>query len=101
MNKTNKDELMQKIRELSFVKTELELFLDASPDNKLALDHFHKTLDALNAAIEEYEANFGPITTAGVSRTRWNWIEGPWPWQREGDIPDAEDGALNCRGTRE
>ncbi len=101
MDKMNKDELMQKIRELSFVKTELELFLDAAPDNKLALDQFHQTLDSLLSAIEEYEANYGPITTAGVSRTRWNWVEGPWPWQREGDIPDPDEQRLNCRGMRE
>jgi spore coat protein JB len=99
MNKTSKEELMQKIRELSFVKTELELFLDAAPNNKLALDQFHKTLDALIAAKEEYEANYGPITTEGVSRDRWNWIDGPWPWQREGEMP-APDAPLNCRGER-
>ena len=100
MNKMTKEELLQKIQELSFAKTETELFLDAAPDNKLALDYFHKTLDALIAATEEYEANYGPITTAGVSRTRWNWIDGPWPWQREGDMP-APDAPLNCRGERE
>jgi len=100
MDKMNKDALLHRIQELSFVKTELELFLDAAPDNKQALDYFHKTLDALIAAGEEYEANYGPITTAGVSRNRWNWIDGPWPWQREGDVPDA-DAPLNCRGTRE
>ena len=100
MDKMKKDALLQKIQELSFVKTELELFLDAAPDNKTALDHFHKTLDALIAATEEYEANYGPITTAGVSRARWNWIDGPWPWQREEDA-SALDAPLNCRGTRD
>ncbi len=100
MDKMNKDALLQRIQELSFAKTELELFLDAAPDNKQALDYFHKTLDALIAAKEEYEANYGPITTAGVSRSRWNWIDGPWPWQREGDMPDP-DTPLNCRGTRD
>ena len=51
MNKMTKEELLQKIRELSFAKTETELFLDAAPDNKLALDYFHKTLDALIAEL--------------------------------------------------
>ncbi len=101
MDKTNREAHLQKIRELSFAKTETELFLDTAPDNKTALDYFHKILDELIAATEEYEANYGPITTAGVSRGRWNWIDGPWPWQREGDFPDPEEQPLNCRGTRE
>lgn len=99
MDEMKKEALMDRIRELSFAKTEAELFLDGAPNNKLALDYFHKTLDALIAATEEYEANYGPITTAGVSRERWNWIDGPWPWQREGDISDMES-PLDCRGER-
>ena len=99
MDKMKKEALLMKIQELSFAKTEAELFLDADPQNKLALDYFHKTLDALIAATEEYEANYGPLTTRGVSRERWNWIDGPWPWQREGDMPEPEK-PLNCRGER-
>ncbi len=99
MDKMNKEALLEKIQALSFAKTEAELFLDASPDHKLALDYFHKTLDALNAAKEEYEAKYGPLTTAGVSRERWNWVDGPWPWQREGDAAEMEK-PMNHRGER-
>ena len=99
MDKMKKDALLEKIQALSFAKTEAELFLDAAPDNKLALDYFHKTLDALNAAVEEYEANYGPLTTAGVSRDRWNWVDGPWPWQKDGELSDAEN-PMNPRGGR-
>ncbi len=99
MDKMNKEALLEKIQALSFAKTEAELFLDAHPTNKLALDYFHKTLDALLAATAEYEANFGPLTAAGASRERWNWIDGPWPWQREGDLSESE-APLNCRGER-
>ncbi len=99
MDKMNKEALLEKIQALSFAKTEAELFLDAAPSNKQALDFFHRTQDALNAAVAEYEANFGPITTAGASRERWNWVDAPWPWQRAGDMTDA-DGVQIPRGDR-
>lgn len=100
MDQMNQDMLLKKIQAHSFAKTECELFLDAHPDDKLALDYYHKNLDALLALIAEYEANFGPLTAAGASRERWNWIDGPWPWQREGDLPEQKS-PLNCRGERE
>ena len=100
MDQMNKDALLEKIQALAFAKTETELFLDSHPNDMLALDYFHKTLDALLAATAEYEARFGPLTTQGASRERWNWIDGPWPWQREGDMPMPEK-PLNCRGERE
>ncbi|MBP3605944.1 MAG: spore coat protein CotJB [Clostridia bacterium] len=101
MDKINKDALLRRIQAHSFAKTECELFLDSHPDDKMALDYYHKNLDALLALTAEYEANFGPLTAAGAARDRWSWIEGPWPWQREGDLPIQPRSALNCRGERE
>ena len=83
-NGTNmsKDMLRQKIKELSFVRNELVLFLDTHPECQTALDYFHKT----NEALEDYTArlaNLGvPITHSDVvSDEKWTWALEGWPWQ--------------------
>lgn len=81
-NAMSKDMLMNKIRELSFVKNELALFLDTHPDSAVAIDYFHKTCEAL----EDYTmrlANMGvPIMQSDVvSDDKWTWTLEGWPWQ--------------------
>ena len=43
----NREELLRKIQELSFVKCELELFLDTHPQCTVALDNYTDTVNAL------------------------------------------------------
>lgn len=81
-NNMSKDTLRQKIKELSFVKNELALFLDTHPMCETAIDYFHKTCEAL----EDYTvrlANMGIPTTQGdvVSDEKWTWTLEEWPWQ--------------------
>ena len=78
----NNTSLSEQIKELSFVKTELELYLDTHPKCTAALDYYDKTVAELNALTERYENTVGPITAAGVkTQNGWTWIETPWPWQ--------------------
>ena len=83
-NGMSRDTLIDKIRELSFVKNELALFLDTHPDSEVAIDYFHKTC----AALDDYTArlaNMGVPITQGdvVSDERWTWAEESWPWQKD------------------
>ena len=72
---------LRKIQELSFVKCELELYLDTHPECKTALDYYKKTVEALDALVVAYEAEFGPVTAEGcVLADRWSWVDGDWPW---------------------
>ena len=78
----NNTSLLQKIRELSFVKVELELFLDTHPGCVAAIDYYNKILNELSSLTEMYENTVGPLTASGVkSSDRWTWVEEPWPWQ--------------------
>lgn len=84
-------ELMEKIRSLSFVKAELELYLDTHPRCKVALDYYYQTIDALKKYTDEYQARFGPLMAAGVTNTEeWTWVKEPWPWHRESDIMSGD-----------
>jgi spore coat protein JB len=81
-NNMSKEALMQNIKELSFVKNELALFLDTHPVCKTAIDYFHKTCEALDDYTVRL-ANLGIPTTQGdvVSDEKWTWTLEDWPWQ--------------------
>ena len=74
--------LAEKIQKLSFVKEELELYLDTHPTCRTALDYYQQTLMELERLTEQHENEVGPLTASGVRSTdEWTWIGGPWPWQ--------------------
>lgn len=78
---------LRAIQELSFVKAELELYLDTHPTCKTAIDYYHRTVDALDKLMAEYQAAGKPIVAAGsIDKDSWSWINGPWPWQRADDM---------------
>ena len=83
MNGKSRCELMKRVQQLAFMKTETELFLDTHPDCRQALDYYHRILGELEAARMEYVAAHGPITADESSTERWNWVESPWPWHTD------------------
>ena len=44
-----------------------------SPENRLR-----------RKAAEEYNRVCGPLTNRDSRGRRWDWINSPWPWEREG-----------------
>ena len=95
----DREALLRKIQELSFVKTELELYLDAYPTNRDALQKYYETVDALSALTERYEATYGPLTAKGTQGGTWTWIDGPWPWQKNNEGTSGNS-PIDCRGIR-
>lgn len=78
----NNSTLLEQIRALSFVKTEVELYLDTHPNCSAALDYYYRTISELERLTEIYENEAGPLSAAGVrSEKNWTWVEEPWPWQ--------------------
>ena len=87
-----KAELFRKIQELSFVKVELELFLDTHPDSRVAMDYYRETVEALKNYLTAYQAEHGPIhAEAGAMGDKWSWVDKPWPWQNEKMTDMGED----------
>lgn len=77
------EDLLEAIRELGFVKVELEEYLDTHPYCKTAIDYYHQTIDALNALMEQYHSANSPIIASGSTNTEaWDWVNTPWPWHR-------------------
>lgn len=99
MNKTrnvNNGSLLEQIRALSFVKVELELYLDTHPECAQALDYYTQTVNALDALIEEYNNTNGPLFASGsAGADSWTWVKGPWPWQEgAGSAPACGKGKV-------
>jgi len=76
--------LLKRIQICDFILTETALFLDTHPDNKAALDYFHKYHAMKMQAVQDYTSKYGPISHDTVmSQDRWDWIDNPWPWMKE------------------
>ena len=78
----SREKLMKQIQTYAFAAHEANLYLDAHPDSKSALEYFkrHKMME--KKATEEYECRFGPITVNAEMQS-WEWVKGPWPWQND------------------
>lgn len=75
------------LQALSFVLTELGLYLDTHSDDKEAFDLFREYTKLAREGRRRYEAMYGPLTLIGTAdQDRYTWINDPWPWeyQQEG-----------------
>ena len=82
----NRAVLLHKISKAGFVMGELVLYLDTHPADIHALRHFEFYRNKHDELTREYERRYGPLTAEAASGSetgRWNWIDGPWPWERE------------------
>lgn len=80
-----KDKLMRQIQELQFSCLDLNLYLDTHPECKEALVYYNQLAMMLDKCKKMYEMQFGPLTNHGGSTSQfpWQWVESPWPWERE------------------
>ena len=67
---------------LPFMAWELRLYLDTHPDDE-------KALAAYNQVCAKLDSCAGACNTQGDTSERWNWVDDPWPWQTEANIPDV------------
>ena len=77
-------EQKEMIRALDFAIQETVLYLDAYPDSQQALAYYHQLIEQRKVLADAYEKNCGPLTFYGnTSKTSWDWVAGPWPWEAE------------------
>ena len=80
----NREEMLKRVQMLSFVLTDVNLFLDTHPTNAAALNFYNKYNLLYKQALDEYQTTFGPIVPSGVNiKDGWTWIDEPWPWEME------------------
>lgn len=76
------DTLLRRIQEVSFAIYDTVLYLDAYPNCRKALAHYHDLLELKKKLQAEHEAQHGPLTVFGnESKSSWDWTTTPWPWE--------------------
>lgn len=78
-----KQNLLFKIMEASFVVNDYNLYLDLNPDNMEMFNKFKTATERLKKLTKEYEEKFGPLCVEDANYNNYKWIESPWPWQKE------------------
>ncbi|MBO5938834.1 MAG: spore coat protein CotJB [Clostridia bacterium] len=77
--------LLGKLQSLDFSIVDTVLYLDAYPDSREALSHYHKLCeerDALLRALRE-DCRMPMTSFENASRDSWDWTKGPWPWEAD------------------
>ena len=80
----NRNEMLRELQELDFAIQEAVLFLDTHPQNEVALSYYRYVTGLRRTAAEAYNRVCGPLTNRDSRGRRWDWINSPWPWEREG-----------------
>ena len=75
---------LRELQELDFAIQEAVLFLDTHPRSEVALSYYRYVTGLRRKAAEEYNRVCGPLTSRDSRGRRWDWVNSPWPWEREG-----------------
>ena len=76
-----REDMMNKIRSLSFSVVELAEYLDTHPDDRKAIMLHNEYANKLYNLRDKYQMVYGPLTIE-CPCNKWRWIEGLWPWER-------------------
>ncbi len=79
-----KQKLLREIQQYQFAVVEANLYLDTHPQDQEALSYFQTYQQKLLESVTEYEKKYGKIQTDTNGKSRWAWVDDPWPWQMEG-----------------
>lgn len=82
----DRSRLLRKLQAEDFAVYEAVLYLDGHPDCRHALAYYKRHRDAALRLRAEFERKYGPLSNTSVcDGTHFHWIDGPWPWEKEGN----------------
>ena len=76
--------MMDKLRAIDFALIEINLYLDAYPKCRRAMEQYCKLIRERQKLAETINNSGNPLTSFENGCGEWNWVKGPWPWE-----PDA------------
>ena len=83
--RTQREELLLEIMELSFAINDLNLYLDLHPEDKQMLKKFNELVEKSCKCEMAYVKNYGSLEVIdNTSDEKFEWIKNPWPWDNEG-----------------
>jgi spore coat protein JB len=83
--RSEQEDLLLSINQLTFAARELNLYLDTHPNDSKMLDLFNKYRKLADEAIKEYESKYAPfnISSSYMKDVPFAWVADPWPWEME------------------
>ena len=82
---SKEERLLRQLSATQFALWELHLYLDTHPSDMDALRLHEQYEDKLKKLKDEYESNYGPLTSCEGEGVEW--LKNPWPW----DVRGGED----------
>ncbi len=80
----NKEQLLNDIGIVSFVLTELALYLDTHPLDCNAMEYFSHYNRIRHQMVKEFSVKYYPLTLdMADSNKEWRWGMAPLPWEGE------------------
>lgn len=78
----SREQLYNDIGIVSFVLTELTLYLDTHPTDKSAMEYFNHYNRIRHQMLKEFSFKYYPLTLdMAESNKEWRWGDAPWPWE--------------------
>ena len=72
------------VQKSSFAMKDINLYLDIHPEDTCMINLYNRNLDEYNKALNNYEAQYGPINldSKNLNTVPWVWDQTKWPWER-------------------
>ncbi len=83
----SRQQLMNRIDQISFAVNDMNLYLDTHPCDDKALVYCRELVQERKKLLKEYGKMYGPLTIDSTDQTDeavWKWTEQPFPWEKEG-----------------
>ena len=75
---------LKKLQSYNFAAYDMLLYLDTHPEDERAFQLYKELTEKAGKLKTEYEDANGPLTPFSAGRfDKFNWLKGPWPWQKE------------------
>ena len=84
--KSDRESKLWDVMMYSFAINDLNLYLDLHPEDKEANKIMKEMIEKEKMAKEEYTRIYGPLCVDEVSGNSFDWINSPWPWEKDGGM---------------
>lgn len=90
----SKEEMLKRITELDFFIIDIHLYLNTHPEDIEAIELYNNYVLQVKQLREDYNRLYGMLLANHcTSKQPWQWIDNPWPWQKEYNFELMEETA--------
>lgn len=79
----NREQLLKELMAADFTVIDLHLYLNTHPDDCRAVMLYNAAAQRAAMLRQSFERMFGPISMGACSNCPWQWINPPWPWEKQ------------------